>query len=279
MIQDIYPRKIDNSFKDNTPSDRDLIMAFSNGKILVRYDEMERRIIFPEWKHDFKDLENHYLFSIDDMRYFLVFDFTDIPNNFTYYSLQELRKFDLNANDDIFAAYTGYHLWRWYSTSRFCGACGTKNIFDKTERAMVCPECGNRIYPRINPAVIVGIINGDKLLLTKYRVGYAHNALVAGFTEIGESVEETVRREVMEEVVLKVKNIRYYESQPWGMASDILMGYFCEVDGDDDIFMDESELKYAEWVYREDIVLQPSDYSLTNEMMKIFKENKINIGR
>lgn len=83
----------------------------------------------------------------------------------------------------------------------------------------------------------------------------------------------------MEEVGLKVKNIRYYKSQPWGMASDILMGYFCEVDGDDDIFMDESELKYAEWVYREDIVLQPSDYSLTNEMMKIFKENKINIGR
>lgn len=122
-------------------------------------------------------------------------------------------------------------------------------------------------------------IYGDKLLLTKYRVGYAHNALVAGFTEIGESVEETVRREVMEEVGLKVKNIRYYKSQPWGMASDILMGYFCEVDGDDDIFMDESELKYAEWVYREDIVLQPSDYSLTNEMMKIFKENKINIGR
>ena len=78
----------------------------------------------------------------------------------------------------------------------------------------------------------------------------------------------------MEETGLKVKNIRYYKSQPWGIAGDILIGYFCDVDGDDTISMDESELKYAEWVYRDDIVLQPYDYSLTNEMMKMFKDGK-----
>ena len=99
-------------------------------------------------------------------------------------------------------------------------------------------------------------------------------ALVAGFAEIGETLEETVQREVMEEVGLKVKNIRYYKSQPWGMALDILTGFFCELDGDNSIKMDESELKYAEWVKREDVVLQPSDYSLTNEMMKLFRDGK-----
>ncbi|MCR5629964.1 MAG: NAD(+) diphosphatase, partial [Eubacterium sp.] len=67
------------------------------------------------------------------------------------------------------------------------------------------------------------------------------------------------------------KNIRYYKSQPWGIASDILMGFFCDVDGDDTITMDDTELKYAEWVQRDDIVLQPLEYSLTNEMMKLFK--------
>jgi NAD+ diphosphatase len=76
----------------------------------------------------------------------------------------------------------------------------------------------------------------------------------------------------MEEAGLRVKNIRYYKSQPWGIASDILLGYYCDVDGDDTITMDESELKYAEWVSREDITLQPLDYSLTNEMMTKFKE-------
>ena len=140
---------------------------------------------------------------------------------------------------------------------------------------MKCPGCGNMIFPRINPAVIVGVMNGDKLLLTKYRQGYGHNALVAGFTEIGETLEETVAREVMEETGVKVKNIRYYKSQPWGMAQDILVGYYCDVDGDSTIRMDEGELKYAEWVQREEIELQPNNLSLTNEMMRMFKEGKI----
>lgn len=122
--------------------------------------------------------------------------------------------------------------------------------------------------------MIVGVKNGEYLLLTRYRRGFRHNALVAGFCEIGETVEETVSREVMEEVGLKVRNIRYYKSQPWGIASDLLMGFYCEVDGDDTIHRDGNELKYAEWVRREDIVLQPSDYSLTNEMMKRFRDGK-----
>ena len=77
----------------------------------------------------------------------------------------------------------------------------------------------------------------------------------------------------MEEVGLRVKNIRYYKSQPWGIASDILMGFFCDVDGDETIRRDDSELKYAEWVEPENIVLQPTEDSLTNEMMRLFKEH------
>ena len=124
------------------------------------------------------------------------------------------------------------------------------------------------------PAVSVGVINGNRLLITRYRTGFAHNALIAGFTEIGETAEQTVAREVMEEAGIRVKNLRYYKSQPWGIANDLLLGYYCEVDGDDTIHMDEGELKYAQWVAREDIQLQPDDFSLTNEMMTRFKEGK-----
>ena len=73
---------------------------------------------------------------------------------------------------------------------------------------------------------------------------------------------------------LRVKNIRYYKSQPWGFADDILAGFYCEVDGDPTIHMDQNELKTAVWTKREDIVLQPDDYSLTNEMMLRFKEGR-----
>ena len=125
------------------------------------------------------------------------------------------------------------------------------------------------------PAVIVGICNDDKILVTKYRTGFAHYALVAGFTEIGETLEETVQREVLEETGLRVKNIRYYKSQPWGIVDDILAGFYCDVDGDNYIHMDESELKLAEWKTREELELQPDDFSLTNEMMLMFKNGRM----
>lgn len=85
---------------------------------------------------------------------------------------------------------------------------------------MRCPDCGQMEYPKISPAVIVGILHKDKILMSKYagRDNITYYALIAGFTEIGESIEETIRREVMEEVGLKVKNIRYYKSQPWSFS-------------------------------------------------------------
>ena len=120
--------------------------------------------------------------------------------------------------------------------------------------------------------MIVGVLNGNKMLVTKYaNRPFTEYALVAGFTEIGETLEQTVEREVMEETGLKVKNIRYYKSQPWGVADDILSGFFCDVDGDDTITMDTGELKLAEWVTPETITLQSNDMSLTNEMMALFK--------
>jgi NAD+ diphosphatase len=145
----------------------------------------------------------------------------------------------------------------------------------QTERAIVCPACGRTIYPRIVPAVIVGVTDGDRILMTKYAGrSIPFYALIAGFTEIGETFEETVAREVMEEVGLKVRNIRYYKSQPWAIADDILAGFYCDVDGDTTIRLDTSELKEGVWMKREEVVLQPDDYSLTNEMMLMFKEGR-----
>ena len=178
----------------------------------------------------------------------------------------------------VFAAFTGVHLAGWYRANRFCGSCGGRTEPDTVERAMRCKDCGRVIYPRINPAVIVGVTNGDRLLLTYYarnRGVQKIPALIAGFTEIGETFEECVAREVMEEVGLKVKNIRYYKSQPWGLADDILAGYYCDVDGDDTIHIDENELKKAEWVSRKDITGQPNPGSMTHEMMIWFRDHEV----
>ena len=276
MIQDILPKKFNNTFDVNaSPCEKDFIIIYRNGGFLLKINEDDSSFSFPECG-EFSNLpEAVYFYSIDGERFFYAygaFDEKTLPEGYEYYDLKHLRSKYYYPKHYMFAAYTAYQLIDWYESNRFCGKCGEKNALSKSERALVCPVCGKVRYPRINPAVIVGVINGDKILLIKYRTGFAHNALVAGFTEIGETVEETVIREVMEETGLKVKNIRYYKSQPWGIASDILMGFFCDVDGNTEIAMDSSELKYAEWVTREDIVLQPLDYSLTNEMMRLFKE-------
>jgi NAD+ diphosphatase len=149
----------------------------------------------------------------------------------------------------------------------------------RTERALHCPACNNLIYPVIAPSVIVAVINGNKLLLTRYQVShsaYRNYALVAGYVETGETVEDTVRREVMEEVGLKVKNIRYYKSQPWSFSGALLLGFFCEVDGDDTIVLDESELEEAIWVEREQLPDRSGDVSLTSEMMECVRNEKGN---
>ena len=149
-----------------------------------------------------------------------------------------------------------------------------------TDISKRCPNCGNMIFPKIAPAVIVAVTNGDRILMSKYAGRNTNRyALLAGFCEIGETAEQTVQREVMEEVGLHVKNIRYYKSQPWGIASDLLLGYYCEVDGDTAICMDEGELRLAQWVRRQEIQLQPDDFSLTNEMMLMFKNGTIRAGQ
>ena len=275
MIQDISPSQFSNRFQPLTPMPDSSVACFVEDKLLAAYDAGSKRLLFPRWEVFSPDVHTSYAFSIDGHPYFLALENAEAPVGYQLFSIREIRDLPLSSNVDIFAAYSAYHLWKWYASSRYCGFCGTVMEQDKTERAMFCPHCHSKVYPRINPAVIVGVVHGDALLLTKYRTGFAHNALVAGFTEFGETLEETVTREVMEEVGLRVKNIRYYKSQPWGIAADILAGFFCQVEGDATIRMDKNELKYAEWVRPEDVVLQPNDYSLTNDMMKLFKAGKL----
>ena len=271
MIQDIEPSRLDNTFKPEIPRAGDTVLLFDgDGRLLVNTDN--GRIRFTTGNDVLAD-DAVYLFSLDGARYFCVLTSAEkaLPG-FEFRSVRELR--DAGSGKELFAAFTAYHLWRWYADNRRCGRCGGENECHSSERALQCRCCGHVIYPRINPAVIVGVIKGDSLLITRYRQGYAHNALVAGFTEIGETLEQTVQREVMEETGVSVHNIRYYKSQPWGMAQDLLMGFYCDADDESVIRMDPNELKYAEWVRREDIVLQPNNLSLTNEMMRNFKEGK-----
>ena len=188
-------------------------------------------------------------------------------------TLRVLRR--TKPKEECYAGETAYHLYVWYRDNRFCGRCGERLEYSHQERAMICPSCGNVVYPKIAPAVIVGILNasGNKIVMTRYAGReYKGHALVAGFCEIGETAEDTVRREVLEEVGLHVRNIRYYKSQPWGFDSNLLFGYYCTADEDEPIHMDDGELAKAVWVSRDEIGEEERNLSLTAEMIMHFKE-------
>jgi NAD+ diphosphatase len=171
-----------------------------------------------------------------------------------------------------FAGITAHHLANWYANNRFCGACGGRMTPKEEERALACPACATSVYPRISPAVIVGVVNGSRLLLTRYaNRPYRNYALIAGFVEVGETLEDAAHREVFEETGVRVKNLSYYKSQPWGFSGSLLAGFFAELDGSPELNIDSNELEDAQWLGAEDIPLHDDGVSLTGEMMQVFR--------
>ena len=254
MIQDIYPHKLDISYRPGWEAeDGSLIVRFRGRCFMCRKDE-DGSVALPE-KRAFADLSSDlvYLFELDGKSVFL--DTKEGGPCAGGYAYEDISAFRTGKSGELMlVAVTAYHLFVWYKDNAFCGRCGGKTVHDKKERMLRCPACGNTVYPRIMPSVIAGVVRDDSLLLTRYnREGATLSALVAGICEIGESAEDTVRREVMEETGLKVKSIRYYASQPWGVtAGGLLLGYFCEADGNGDITVDGDEIAEAAWVKRED---------------------------
>lgn len=271
MIHNIEPNFFDNNYRQETPDANSFILFIKDNAVLVK--ETEEGIRFPEFNEgELPPASYIYLFTINHHKFFLAA--ASVPRgDFTYLKMMEFRS--KKPKHMAFAAATACHLYNWYTNNRYCGRCGQETVPDKKERMLRCENCGNMVFPKISPAVIVGVMDGERLLLSK-GVGsvYRNYALIAGFAEIGEPIEDTVRREVLEEVGLRVKNIRFYKSQPWPFSDTLLMGFYCDLDGSDTIVLDENELSMAQWFSREDIGVMADDISLTNEMIINFKENR-----
>lgn len=135
----------------------------------------------------------------------------------------------------------------WYETHRFCGRCGEPTLIRADERAMECGACGNRQYPKLAPCIIVLVTRGEEILLARssnFRSGFF--STLAGFIEPGESAEEALRREVMEEVGVEVDNLEYLGSQNWPFPNSLMLGFHAEYRGGD-IVPQPGEIEEAHW--------------------------------
>ena len=283
MLQDLQWGRLENEFRNLTPEREDIAVCFSGNRVLLARGEngkctlprVEQVGAWDEnWQH-WQGERLRYGFRLHGVNYFLWMGTAgDCPEDgYGYEPVRMLRQ--SVAREICYCIMTAWHLYNWYRVNRYCGSCATPTLHDGRERMLRCPNCGNMIFPRIAPAVITAVTDGDRILLTKYAGrGHTSFALIAGFTEIGETVEQTVRREVMEEVGLKVKNLRYYKSQPWGIDGNVLMGFYCDLDGDDTIRLDERELSVGQWHHRDALPVEDDGFSLTREMIRVFGEGR-----
>ena len=163
----------------------------------------------------------------------------------------------------------------WDLNSRFCPRCGVRTV--QTARiAKRCPQCGQEIYPRISPAIIVLIKRGEDEVLLVHARNFrgTFRGLVAGFLEPGETLEECVRREVMEETGLAIKNIRYFASQPWPYPSGIMVGYVAEYAGGD-IHLQDEELNAGAFYHKDRLPEIPKKLSIARRLIDAWLEGKI----
>ena len=189
-----------------------------------------------------------------------------VPDGYQLIPIRELIQ--LWSTTEFLQASRAVQLLEWRRNHKFCSHCGHATEIHSKEYAMVCPACGYHQYPRVQPCVITIITKGDdELLLAKS----AHNksnmyGLIAGFVEVGETLEEAVQREAFEEVGVKLKNIRYMSSQPWPFPSNLMIAFHAEYDSGD-IQLQLEEISDAQFFKFDQLPEIPFKGSIAHSMM------------
>ncbi len=277
MIQEIFPHRFSNQFLSNAPfRDTDIILHYNGNSLLFKISgngfELPKKKDFPQISEKTKST---FLFTLNDISCFLIWDnLNPDMTNFAYKDPGFFRSFA--QKETAWISLVGYQLANWYTSNKFCGKCGSQTQEKQSERAIECTECGSVVFPKISPAIIVAILSKDKILLAR-NSGFRESwySLIAGYADVGESLEETVVREVQEEVGLVVRNIRYYKSQPWPLSGSMMIGFIADADENQPIVTDNQEITEAAWFTRENLPDHPSNLSIAGLMIEKFKRGEL----
>lgn len=251
----------------------DTILLFRGNEVLLRTSpETSRLPLWGDLAGAFAGVSPRHAFSQGDRRFFIADAAEDVPAppGLDWENVRVFRTLLPTTDGALLNA--AWHLSGWYRNHRFCGACGGPTHPEPVERALKCGRCGLIVYPSVLPAVIVAVTDGGRLLLARNaHSAFRHFSLIAGFVEVGETAEQAVRREVLEEVGLRVRNVRYVASQPWGFSQSLMLGFTAGLDGPADIRLQESELSEARWFTRGEVPKNDSTSSIAFDLMERFR--------
>ncbi|NMA85968.1 MAG: NAD(+) diphosphatase [Tissierellia bacterium] len=258
-------------------SEEDYWFLFKENELMVIEDN--GKINIPRWK-DVNKL-NISVYNIQSMGSFhhcncksgeIIDNISNENVNFL-----NLRALSTSIDEEIYLlASKANLLLNWIKLNQYCGVCGGE-MYKKdsiSERAMVCSNCGNTTWPRTSPAIIVAVTKEDKLLLAHNRFfPEGRYSVIAGFVEYGETFEDCVKREVYEEVGIKVKNIKYFGSQPWPYPNSMMIAFTAEyLDGD--IKVDGEEILDAQWFIKDEVLeLHNKSISIGSDLIEWYLNN------
>ena len=191
------------------------------------------------------------------------------------YRFSDIRGLSGRTCDDFlgFAARAS-HILLFDRTTKFCGVCGAPNLQVETEIAKLCPECGQVIYPRLSPAIVVLVRRGTSFLARSPRFPPGMYSVIAGFVEPGETIEHAVHREVMEETGICISDLHYIGSQPWPFPDSLMIGFVASYAGGT-LTVDAREIEDAGWFKRDGLPGLPGPLSLSRALIDMFVKNNL----
>ncbi|MDW7692045.1 NAD(+) diphosphatase [Flammeovirgaceae bacterium SG7u.111] len=256
----------------------DLYFVFFQGKLLVEEVKKQPRVLFSRDKFEKikqEIINEEYLGLLNESNCYVVElheASEEIPSNWAFLPIREL--FGKIPDESALLCGRANHMLFWAGRHKFCGKCGTRTRRKEDEVAKECPKCGSVHYPSIYPAIIVAITRGNQILLAHAnRFNRRFYSVLAGFVEMGETLEECVAREVMEEVGIKVKNVKYFGSQPWPFPNSLMLGFTAEY-ASGEIKVDPVELTDADWYTPENMPPVPPPISIAGKLIQWFLDGK-----
>lgn len=265
--------KILSNIAKTSKADDLYFVIFKSGLLLKKESDELKIPIFDEInKLNIKHENEFFLGKLGDKSCFAIEPFEEIilPENYELIPLYEIGAL---LDEELFLIVgRANQILNWDNTHRFCGKCGSKTENKKDELAKVCPNCNHVMYPVICPAIIVAVTKGDEILLA-HNKGFKNNmySLIAGFVEAGEDLKSTVKREVFEEVGIKVKNITYYKSSPWSFPNSLMIGFFAEYESGE-IKVDGNEIVHADWFTKDNFPNIPKKFTLARKLIDKYIE-------
>lgn len=257
--------------------DHSLLFAFYLNKLLVI--KKENNLCIP----DHNDLEPLKMAFNNELYIGIINGYSCYSSNLTKdvlpdnlpadLSFIDLSKLYSSVNNDLFwAAGRAFNIINWHRTHLFCGKCGALNQQKSDEMAKICPNCSLVVYPAMAPAMIVAIVKDRKILLARNKQkSYQHYSVLAGFVESGESLHDCVKREILEEVGIKVKNISYFASQPWPFPNSLMIAFTAEYESGE-IKVDGKEISDADWFSKDELPALPGNISIAWHLIQWFKQ-------